>query len=330
MEISGFEGSVISSAESGNLPPRHHNKPIAFLILAHHEPKLLARLLSRLSADWAHFFVHVDRKVDIEQFQNENLGNGVTFLPQNQRIDVHWCGYSMIAATLNLIHCAAASTARPTRFVLMSGVDYPIKPIDRIGQVLSGDEEFIQIDRQIDPTGTSQFDRCLNRRYLGDNSFLNRRSRLPVIPGLVRKIEQRWVRSHPKGLKVFYGPQWWSLTGKAVTEVLAYIDNNPTVVKWFTGVRTPDESMFHTILKTTSRSANIAYDATRLGEQPFGANRHALHYVDWTNPNPSLPRTLELSDLDALTQSGALFARKMSSSRSSALLDALDEVCLKS
>jgi hypothetical protein len=302
-------------------------KQIAFLILAHHEPVLLHRLLSRLSTEWSHCFVHVDRKVDVRQFQDNDFGGNVTFLPMRQRVNVHWCGYSTSAAILNLLRYAMAPDVRPSRFVLLSGVDYPVQPMERIREGISEDREFIQIDRETDPDGTSQYDRCLNRRFLGDNWLLNPRTARARVDQVVRRLENRWVRGYPKGLRVFYGPTWWSLTRDGATEVLRYLEENRAVARWFAGARVPDESLFHTILKASSRSEEIAFDATRLDEPSFGMHRHALHYIDWTNRNPNLPRTLELSDLEAIKASGALFARKMSSLRSAELLDALDETC---
>jgi hypothetical protein len=270
--------------------------------------------------------VHVDRKVDVRQFQGDDSEN-VTFLPMRQRVNVHWCGYSTSVAILNLLRHAMASNPRFSRFVLLSGVDYPVLPMKRIREVISEDREYIQIDRETDPDGTSQYDLCLNRRFLGDNRLLNPRTARAKVDQVVRRLENRWVRLYPKGLRVFYGPTWWSVTRDGAAEVLRYVAENRAVARWFAGARVPDESLFHTILKASSRSEEIAFDGTRVGEPPFGMHRHALHYIDWTNRNPNLPRTLELSDLEAITASGALFARKMSSSRSAELLDSLDEAC---
>ncbi len=262
----------------------------------------------------------------MRQFQGNDSEN-VTFLPMGQRVNVHWCGYSTSAAILNLLRHAMASELRPSRFVLLSGVDYPVQPIKRIREVISEDREFIQIDRETDPDGTSQYDRCLNRRFLGDTRLLNPRTAPAPVDRVVRRLENRWVRRYPKGLRVFYGPTWWTLTREGAAEVLRYVEENRAVARWFAGARVPDESLFHTILKASSRSEEIEFDATRLDEPSFGMHRHALHYIDWTNRNPNLPRTLELSDFAQIKASGALFARKMDSSRSAELLDALDEAC---
>lgn len=291
--------------------------------MAHHEPKVLAQLTSSLKAEWAHCFVHIDRRSDIKTFDAEDQSSNVTFLPDNQRTCVYWGGYSMVAATLNLLRYAMESPHQPERFVLLSGVDCPIKSMDDIAQVLWQDREYIQIDRKLDPAGNNEFDRRLNRRFLGDNRWLNPRTCRHLVDVFTRKVERRLVRRYPNGLQMFYGPQWWALTRDAIQEVFRYLEENPAVDRWFGGVKVPDESMFHSILKSSSRSDKIAFDATRLGEPPFGSNRHSLHYVDWTKGNPYLPRTLNLEDLEQLTQSNALFARKLDTAQSSELLQTL-------
>jgi len=297
----------------------------AFLILAHHQPDLLRRLASRLSAKGMHLFVHVDRKTDIEDFRTVQELDHTTFLPDDQRVSVRWSGFSMVVATLNLLRVALAAAPNAQRFVLMSGVDYPIKPLGQIVNVLSGDEEFIQIDREIDPDGDGLFDRRLGHPYFGDNKFLNDRSGHPRMVAMARRLESRFRRRRPPGLKLFYGPQWWALTRQAVTEMLAFLDSRQDVFRWFKLAQTPDESMIHSIVKITSKGDKIAFDATRVGFAQLERHRHALHYIDWINPNPSLPRILELADLGNIEQSGALFARKVDLKRSSELLDALDD-----
>jgi hypothetical protein len=175
---------MLNTSNAVRIPSKTPTTRVAFLILAHHEPKLLHRLLERLSADWAHCFVHVDRKADIKQFQDEVPRKNVTFLPMSQRVSVHWCGYSASSAILNLMRYAMTSAHQPSRFVLLSGVDYPIRSMDHIGQAISEDKEFIHIDREIDSTGDSSFDRCLNRRFLGDSKLFNPRT----APGCSRSI----------------------------------------------------------------------------------------------------------------------------------------------
>ncbi len=92
---------------------------------------------------------------------------------------------------------------------------------------------------------------------------------------------------------------------------------------WFSGARSPDESVFQTLIARTSRLEKVAFNALANATDPIRANRHALHYVDFSVTNP--PKLLTLEDLPAICAGGALFARKVSLARSAPLLDALDQ-----
>ena len=101
-------------------------------------------------------------------------------------------------------------------------------------------------------------------------------------------------------------------------------DREDTYLPWFRYCRSPDEMVFQTILKRSALSERIAWDATRTGVSGASAAHEGTHYVDWEHPNPNAPRTLDLSDLESLRRSDALFARKFSAGSSRELMDALD------
>lgn len=65
---------------------------IAYLIAAHTDPTHLSRLISSLRNPDAdiHFFVHIDGKSDIKQFNNINSHPGVTVC--KSRIYTYWGG----------------------------------------------------------------------------------------------------------------------------------------------------------------------------------------------------------------------------------------------
>ncbi len=125
-------------------------KPVAFLVLAHHQPDLLSRLLGRLASPWSSAFVHLDKRSEAAQFSAAQAMANTIFLSNAEQVQVHWCGYSMVTATLNLLRKALHAPLQPERFVLLSGADYPAQPLSNIGKFLSQDKEFIQIDRAID------------------------------------------------------------------------------------------------------------------------------------------------------------------------------------
>ena len=97
---------------------------LAYLVLAHDKPSQLARLVAALRAEDVGIFVHIDRAAPIEPF--------VTAVPRalevewtDHRVDVHWAGFGMVRATLELM--STAVRRGPFDYLaLLSGVDYPI------------------------------------------------------------------------------------------------------------------------------------------------------------------------------------------------------------
>jgi hypothetical protein len=106
---------------------------IAYLILAHHRPRQLARLVDRLSGPETRFFVHFDASAADAAFDEGAAilaGRGdVEFVP---RIVCAWGDMSLVDAAMETVKAALASGFRFDVAVLLSGQDYPIKSNDRI------------------------------------------------------------------------------------------------------------------------------------------------------------------------------------------------------
>ncbi len=98
---------------------------IAYLVLAHENPRHLERLIRALAGDSSRVFVHVDRKSQPRDFAFlSRMANTETV---EHPIAVHWADFSMVEAILALIHQALTHEGGFERFVLLSGTDYPIR-----------------------------------------------------------------------------------------------------------------------------------------------------------------------------------------------------------
>lgn len=295
----------------------------AFLILAHHQPAMLKRLVDRLDHPDAVFMVHIDRKSDETPFR-KLLGERVAFVPRQDRVKVYWCGFSTTRSILATVRAAVAAYPASERFVLLSGVDYPIRPIDQIMATVSEDVERIAVDRQLNWRGTHWLDTYANRVFLGDNKLLNPRTAKPLASRLARAAERHLPRLRPHRLPVYHGAGWWALTRAAIDIVLRTERDDPQLLTWFRHARVADELVFQTLLMSSPRAAFIQY--TPGHDQGRPNHLSGVHYVDWTRPNPDLPRTLDLNDLERMLASGGLFARKIDPVRSVSLMEALDRL----
>ena len=123
---------------------------IAFLILAHADPVHLGRLCRSLQGA-GDVYIHLDRKADKAAFEAE-VGTSGTFI--EERHAVAWAGISMVDAILALMRVASDQRRGHSRLVLLTGSDYPIKPMGLLKSLFEQqpDREFIRyIDMRESP-----------------------------------------------------------------------------------------------------------------------------------------------------------------------------------
>ena len=101
---------------------------IAYLVEAHADVKQLIRLCDALvlSGD---VYVHVDRKQRNHTFWEElNIYSRTQCRVKvlKDRVYVAWAGFSQVKAFLKLLCAAMVSDKRYDRFVLLSGMDFPV------------------------------------------------------------------------------------------------------------------------------------------------------------------------------------------------------------
>ncbi|HKF04099.1 MAG TPA: beta-1,6-N-acetylglucosaminyltransferase [Candidatus Sulfotelmatobacter sp.] len=297
-------------------PIKSHISPIAFLILAHTEPALLRRLALALHAPWARFFIHVDRKSDIAAFKAALWDiPGIVLI--DERIKVHWGGWSMVKATLNLLEAAIRASPPAQRFVLLSGACYPIRDNTTLRDfLLKNDKEYIDAvkmpnEEEGKPLSLlTQWHFERGHRAFGPVAFV-----IQQINKLGCLVPYRNVRKGLNGRIPYAGSTWWALTRGTAEEILRVANAEPQFVRLYKYSACPDESFFHTILLNGARKNNIC---------------RSLTYVDWPHSTDSpcaineghLP--LLLSSSTAENAQPIFFARKFSA-KNVHILDRIDE-----
>jgi len=123
---------------------------IAYLILAHQLPDQLVRLVQRLDSPGALFLIHINRRSDDAIFRAAQAGlaelDNVVFL---RRHKLYWGAFGHVRATIEGLDELYRRTAQFDYVALMTGQDYPIKPISTIERTLakSGGTSFMAHDR---------------------------------------------------------------------------------------------------------------------------------------------------------------------------------------
>lgn len=288
----------------------------AYLILAHHQPTQLAKLVKAISCDWAYIFIHIDAKSDILQFkQLISEDKNITFLKENQRIKVNWGGFSQVAATLNLLRAALSSGIAFDRYCLLSGSDFPIKELSYIQTQFSSQREFIRIDRELGTSSNPKQSKKVKRFYFRDYPQFGGNWLSGIVP---RKLNAK--------IKLYHGSQWWALTDEFIKYIFSFLRDNPDYIYFYKYTNASDEIFFHSIIKHSHFSENIIHDFEKMdcSSDFMSVNEYGCHYAIWDKGARS-PKVLDASDISLLLNSKALFARKFDEKISEELLSILEQ-----
>jgi Core-2/I-Branching enzyme len=312
----------------------------AYLILAHNQPDMVSRLVSKLNHRNVFFFIHIDAKSDITPFHAllKNYKN-VQFV---RREKVNWMGFSQVQACLNLLQAATESSIQFNYYSLLSGQDYPIKSTEYIQNFLSdGSIEYINYWKLTDrPSWLTK----LHYYYLTDLFPIRSFHTTLSLRGIYWRLFNRLKGYFPKRqLSIdaipYGGSTWWTLTDACVKYILKYIDDHPEFSRFFRHTLAPDELFFQTIIMNSkfAESAQNYQEYQRWSLETSGSDKQAetkmlveesfnLRYIDWGNTHDERgwPAVLDISDLDALKHSKSLFARKLDLVKSAKLLEEID------
>jgi hypothetical protein len=303
-----------------------------FLIYTFREPELLARTIRRLAPHQV--VVHVDEKVDqgpfVAALAAEDAGR-VEFL--SDRVRVNWGGYSQVVAIRRLVQAGIARARPDEHLVLLSGQDYPIRPVAELDGMLraSGGRQFL---RYFEVAGSEEkYTAQVDRRYHRDLAFLSTRTtdpRLRRVRNLAVRVLEAASRAAgplrpPAGLRVAHGVTHFAMTADFAAELEASV--TPEVERYFRRIFVAEEKFYQSLALSSARGGETG------GPLPGGAEPYAgpgnwryanLHHID-----PSLTKVYTEADWPEVASSSAWFLRKLESGRSAALLDRIDRELLR-
>jgi hypothetical protein len=241
--------------------------------------------------------------------------DGVNFLDDGQRVRVAWGGFSIVEATLKFLRLSRDSPEEFSRFLLLTGSDYPIKSSAEINEKLKGRTEFLRVDRRLDTPHAALHAEFVRRWYV----------ELPWGGG---PKQMTWSKSRKlyDRFPLYHGSQMWSLTRPCIDFILDFVDRNPRYVRFMRHCKCPDEIFFHSIIKASPFADRISHDFEKCEDvdEYSRSNEHGCHYIDWNAKSVALPKVLVAEDFQRLVNSKALFARKFRARPSQSLLDRID------
>ena len=293
---------------------------IAYIISAYKLPQQLVRLVERLDAEGASFFIHVDQKTSRAAFvgMSEPLARraNVVFLERHR---CSWGGFGHVEASLKGLRALQDEAVQFDYAVLLTGQDYPIKSNAQIHGFFaeSGGRSFLEYFPLPHPAwpGHGGLDRFLQWHFFP----FGRHVALPAIrPRRFGRAQGRGTgpvaplaveHALPKNWIPHGGSSYWCLSRECVEYVQRFLNDNPWVERYFRHTWVPDELFFQTILLNSPLKNRLVNDN--------------LRYIQWTRGAPS-PDVLSVADYRSLARSTQLFARKIDESVEPGILDLID------
>lgn len=237
------------------------------------------------------FYVHVDKKIDINKIKKESKYGNVVFLNDQDRVDVSWAGFSMIQATINLLNFALSNCNKNEYFHLISGDDVLLN--DRVNWCDS--RIFIECRESSEHRYRMRFntphaDTKYQRTLLGK-----------FITQIFKKIDLLL----PTNEKFYFGSQWFSIRRNELETLMNSITEED--FKYFRKKLCPDEHFFqyliikNNLLGSVSNEGNkrfIKFDSNfQHGSSPIFLSLEQL--VDAKNQKYWFARKVKFSTINA-------------------------------
>jgi hypothetical protein len=274
---------------------------IAHLILVHKSPIQLDRLLKRILSTNADIYIHLDAKVDIEQFKLVSNYPNVFFI--KNRISINWGNYTLVKAILNGFEEIVNGNIEYSHINLLSGQDYPIRKVEEFENYLFQNQGKSFINYLSIYNEWQNAKERLTKYNLGDWNIPGKY----IIQGFVNSIFPQ--RKIPNKLEPYGCSGWFVITPACVKYVLDYLKSNPAVESFFKYTWAGDELIFQTILLNSHLKDSIVNDN--------------LRYIVFENESTH-PQIFKINDADKLIESGMFFARKFCIEEDSEIFDYLD------
>lgn len=272
----------------------------AYCILVHKYTKALQFTVEFLSGDVDNLiYIHVDKKSNIDHF-NALIASNVIII--NDRIDVQWGDFSMVEATLKLLQNVAVDGY----CTLLSGDDIPCVSAEYLRSFflsLNGKNLLhIQDERNefVDPNARVRI-KYPNFFFFKNRSFSQKIfCRVYKIFPIMKNFRgMSYFRK--RNITLYKGTQWFSFSSASLRLMKVFLSTEPDYLTAFKSSYCPDEIFFHTL--AMHLNLPLYFDKS--------AANNCLRYIDWSS-GPEYPKLLNVEDVNAVSNSKCLFARKAS------------------
>ncbi|WP_298801745.1 beta-1,6-N-acetylglucosaminyltransferase [uncultured Pseudokineococcus sp.] len=288
-----------ASSSSEGRPRARPAGPVVVGVLSHRDAPLLRRLVDRLlDGEETVVLVHHDpRGPELDLPRSDRV------LLARSPVECRWGRPSLARAVLGTATEARDRVPELSWFLLVSGQDYPCRPIGDIERELASNDADAYLRWFEVPTvpGADEhpWQAVTRRRYLHRRRLPRSHRSLPL------------PRRHPfdQRTPLVVGDMWVNLGRRALDHLIEQRARRPELERYLMTCSVPDEAVVTTLLHDGAEGLRVVGDRRR--------------YIRWVQ-GEAHPAVLGLQDLEAISTGGDFFARKVDGDLSRPLLDALD------
>ncbi|WP_432562775.1 beta-1,6-N-acetylglucosaminyltransferase [Kineococcus sp. SYSU DK003] len=301
---------------------------LAAVVMAHQDPQHVRRLIARLGD--VPVVLHCDVKTPREQAREMVRGWGSRVLAVPRR-DGRLSSWSLVRIEMEAVR-AALHRFSADRVAVLSGADYLLcRPEEVLDRLEPWQDRTCMVNLPVPYRGWDAPRHRDGGMWRMDRRFFVHRDQLLTLGSV--PLRRPWRRPIPDGLRLRASSQWKVWSRPDAERVLTVLDERPDLVDFWRTSLVPDETFVASILSSP-----------RITGRPAAPDNHAhVWFQRWAGGGAYHPEWLTDEDLPEVERAvrrpgtaagpqGAsggeavrpLFARKVSSQRSSGLLDAVD------
>jgi hypothetical protein len=264
---------------------------IAHIILAHKNPAQIERLIKAMNHPNFDFYIHLDKKTDITPFEYLAKIKQVSFI--ERRIVCNWGGFTLVQSMLNSIDEIQETGVFYDFINLVSGQDYPIKPVREIYDFYNKNlgYSFMSFDESKATKWWQEAEARYKIYHFTDMPFKG----AYVVQNIINKLLPK--RKLPIDVSLYGSNKacWWTLSNDSAKYLSSYFKENPKLSKFLKFTWGSDEFILVTLLMNSPYKDRVINENYR--------------YIDWS-AGEAHPKVLKMKDYEQLAKSKMLFARK--------------------
>jgi hypothetical protein len=279
----------------------------AVLITAYKNPGHLLRIVEQFDESF-HFYIHIDKKSQLNSTELMRLKSNKKIRYFSRHYTTNWGGTAHLRSILHLMKKALQDN-EADYLHLISGLDFPIKSPAYFRDFLTrhNGNEFIEVFPM--PATVWENGGMDRLKYFHLNDWLDAKGKRSGWLHKVLNLQKKLNLSRNldfKGMALYGGSTWWSLSKACCRHVDAFLNANPWFLKKFNHTFCAEEMLFQTIIMNS----------------PFknATTNSNLRHIVWEFRHGNIPAVLDERDLETIKNSAHLFARRFDYPHSETLL----------